>query len=475
MKPYEIKERLDEYVVGQESVKKMMAVEFYQKSLTHADNFPKTNMLLCGPTGSGKTFIVETMAQIMNLPYHVIDATSLTQEGYKGLSINEVIYSIFNKFDKEKAKRAIVFIDEIDKLAENDNESSSGIGTIRVQQELLKIIEGSKVQIQTKDEKTKLLDTKNMTFIFGGAFVGIEKIIEKRLTNEPDSPKEVQPQDLIEFGLIPEFVGRIPSVATLKRLDANDLLSVIFNSKKSVYKEYQKLYESYNIELELDDDAASELALESYRLNTGVRGLNQKLGQLLRDIQYQILLEKELPKQIKITKETITTKQPILIGVQSWEDAEKASSKQNKGNASYPANKEEYIKALDNVPISRKEIQEIRQIAAFLRKRNSVHLSEFISAVSHYADFDQLELKRVECIMKDMLVHENLNFNDVVRLMANPVTVVKNSLRQLEEVRLDCSETVESFATSHQPLFKLLVYINLTSQEFKNHSKQKLA
>ena len=477
MKPYEIKEKLDEYIIGQEMVKKMMAVEFYQKSLPNADSFMKTNLLLCGPTGSGKTFIVEVVSKIMGLPYHVIDATSLTQEGFKGLSVNEVINSIFQRFEKEEAERAIVFIDEIDKLAIKDDESN-GIATLGVQQELLKIIEGTNIQLLSKDGESKLLNTKKMTFIFGGAFVGIEDIIENRLMNEPESPKTVQPQDLIEFGLIPEFVGRIPSIATLNRLEPTELLDVIFKSNKSIYKEYQSLYNLYNIELELEASAAYLLAMEAFNLNTGVRGLNQKLGQLLRDIQYDVLLKEQLPLKVIITSETVINKRPVLIGSQSWESIEKIT--EDTSEQEYFMSNDEHFYQLQKVNLTEHDHYGINAIAKEISQQSTITQNEFLNILAHHTEFDDDDLKIINHILKNLISTSNLKNHEFIFLFTTPNLLLNQSVKLLDQIALNELKrntrlTKILFTKEYKHLYEFLTYLILIAQETMDLSSKKLA
>lgn len=481
MKPYEIKEKLDEYIIGQETVKKMMAVEFYQKSLENAHLFMNTNLLLCGPTGSGKTFIVQTVAKIMGLPYHVIDATSLTQEGFKGLSINECIQSIFRRFSLEEAERAIVFIDEIDKLAVVDD-AGSRIATLGVQQELLKIIEGTEIEVTSKEGDSKVVSTKNMTFIFGGAFVGIEEVVENRLASNPQSPKTVQPQDLIDFGLIPEFVGRIPSIATLSRLTSEELLSVIYNSKKSVFKEYQSLYSLYNIELELEEPAAYQLANEAYDLNTGVRGLNQKLGQLLRNIQYDILLRKELPSKLIITKETVETGEPVLVGSQSWE--EKTKNTQTFGAKpllkSHFMNNDEHFDVLNSIKFSEREIDEIVMLSNGVTLLASLSLEEFILVLDKKTSFDESDLKILNKVLSRILSLSKLNESSLLTLFKNPQFFMEKSIFFLDKFAQSQSKDnpnykKQTFIKEYEHIYFYLAYLIHISQEAGELLKQKTA
>lgn len=481
MKPYEIKEKLDEYIIGQETVKKMMAVEFYQKSLENAHLFMNTNLLLCGPTGSGKTFIVQTVAKITGLPYHVIDATSLTQEGFKGLSVSESIQSIFHRFGQSEAERAIVFIDEIDKLAVVDDVGSR-IATLGVQQELLKIIEGTEIEIRPKEGTPKMVSTKNMTFIFGGAFVGIEEIVEERLTNNPQSPKNVQPQDLIEFGLIPEFVGRIPSIATLSRLTTDELLHVIYNSKKSIFKEYQSLYSLYNIELELEEPAAYQLASEAYDLNTGVRGLNQKLGQLLRSIQYDILLRKELPSKLIITKETVETGEPVLIGSQSWDEKthDAQSSKVKSLPKSHFMSNDEHFNVLNSINFSEKEFSEIEMIAKGVALSADFSLENFIYVLDKKTAFDTTDIDILNKVLTRILKLSKLAESSLSTLFKNPQFFMEKSITFLDKLaqshlKEKPNYKKQTFTKEYEHIYFYLAYLIHISQEAEELSKQETA
>ena len=345
-KPKQIKAHLDEFVIGQERAKKVLSVavhNHYKRIESRPDydevELQKSNILIIGPTGTGKTLLAQTLARMLDVPFTICDATSLTEAGYVGEDVENIILSLYQSADysEEQTLKGIIYVDEIDKIARRSDNPSitrdvSGEG---VQQALLKIIEGTEANVPPKggrkhpQQEFLQIDTTNILFICGGAFVGIDRLIDQRLNksgmgfgqnimkqsevNKSETLAKVEPEDLVKFGLIPEFVGRLPVLATLNELDEDALISILTEPRNALIKQYQRLLEIEQVKLKFTDGALRAIAKEALKRKTGARGLRAILEECMLDVMYDIPTKTNIKECIISEEVVLNNHEPILV------------------------------------------------------------------------------------------------------------------------------------------------------------------